>query len=346
MHRSKATKHKLNVGAPLVPTSPFATPEQTTVFVMTTRGNFAVRRTIRATWASGHANVFFVVGAACHVPPTHRTAQQWLSSPSSWACNRSRESLVSNHTNEVWKQHLASEAAALQSELSKWNDVLELQVDDSYEGLPDKVVQAYRWGIVHTQSKWFVKVDDDCFMRVGIAANYLAQTFAQVEDQPVVIGNIVEGAPVMKAGKWKEHDHLKLRMYPPFPKGSAGHIVSRSVAQYIADHSDSLLTYQQEDVSLGMWMAESPLAVQWNNSLHMVAQEGGNCLDTTKFLIGHRISQEKMLKCYSVTGHESALATAYREKVAVDSWLKRTHTFLKPYKRRIEKSLVWLVNNG
>lgn len=39
---------------------------------------------------------------------------------------------------------------------------------------------------------------------------------------------------------------------PAFPMGSAGHVVSRPIAEYVSMYQDLLFDYQGEDVSLGM----------------------------------------------------------------------------------------------
>ena len=65
-----------------------------------------------------------------------------------------------------------------------------------------------------------------------------------------------------------------------------GHIVSRPVAEYIVEHQDELYNYQGEDVSLGIWMDESPLhaSMQWITSKHVANK--GDCMDPNHWMIG------------------------------------------------------------
>eukprot|EP01048_Picozoa_sp_COSAG05_P000621 COSAG05_NODE_17_length_35518_cov_34.728084_36_plen_433_part_00 len=320
-HRKKAA-HKQNL-AQAQPVPPFATDAEMIVFVLTTRRNFEVRVAIRETWASDHSNVFFVVGEACSVPPPDRPHQHGLL-PLAWPCRRSQRSIDSRAKDRwerdvvEWNKTLVADAAKLLSEQEFHHDIVELPVDDGYAGLPDKVKHMYRWGIRRTQSQWFAKVDDDCVVRVGTLAKHLAEKYSS--KYPQVIGHIVNTAPVQRSGKWKEHDHVDLQYYPPYPHGAA-YIVSRPVAQYIADHSNSLHSYQGEDVSIGMWLAEASMNVQWNNSRHM-QWEGGDCFDKTQFTVGHRITADKMKRCYRAA--DEVTSAQLNQPNSVKSHFERT----------------------
>ena len=78
------------------------------------------------------------------------------------------------------------------------------------------------------------------------------------------MGCIRRGARVKRRGKWAEHEykHNASRAsarYPSFPAGTCGHAVNRRVAAYVASRGAALHMYQGEDVSLGIWLEESPL---------------------------------------------------------------------------------------
>ena len=45
---------------------------QVVVSVLSRRSGFETRQVIRDTWASGHNNVYFIIGACCPVPVKHR----------------------------------------------------------------------------------------------------------------------------------------------------------------------------------------------------------------------------------------------------------------------------------
>jgi hypothetical protein len=155
----------------------------------------------------------------------------------------------------------------------------------------------------------------------------------------IVIGNIVRNVPIQRGGKWAEHNFVNHGpIYPPWPQGSCGYMVSRAVGNYIAQQYDLdvnfrskgdtanglpnepvLQMYQGEDTSLGIWMEQSNLNVSWINSSLFVNH--GDCAvpslaassaltaakdETIAWSIGHRITPEHMLRCYSVLSHAGA----------------------------------------
>jgi len=62
--------------------------------------------------------------------------------------------------------------------------------------------------------------------------------------KPTVIGSVGSGK-VTSTGKWAELDY-KQDKYPMFPLGSFGHVVSRPIAEYIAEQNvqKALFDYQ------------------------------------------------------------------------------------------------------
>ena len=141
-----------------------------------------------------------------------------------------------------------------------------------------------------------VKTDDDSVVRVDTLEQYL--TTAYDAAKPVVVGFIAKGWGVHKSGKWAEFVYDKPK-YPAFPVGSHGHCVSRPVASYIVEHKDTLVNYQGEDVSVGIWLDESPLRdqVQWVTSSHTASH--GNCKDPNMWMIGHNIKTSTMQACFA-----------------------------------------------
>jgi hypothetical protein len=123
---------------------------------------------------------------------------------------------------------------------------------------------------------------------------------------PVVIsGNIFRGAKVHRDGKWKEVPQYPAnKKYPTFPLGSYGHVVSRPIAEYVAQYSASLLNYQGEDVSLGIWLdvhLQNPVLnmsttkwILWDEYM----TNNGNCINGQMDVIGHGITPAMMRKCY------------------------------------------------
>jgi hypothetical protein len=80
--------------------------------------------------------------------------------------------------------------------------------------------------------------------------------------KPTIVGKIQYDGQVWQEGKWNEETYPRHDRYPPFPLGSCGHVVSRPVAEYIANHKAKSTQYQGEDTSVAIWMHESPLKVE------------------------------------------------------------------------------------
>ena len=100
-----------------------------------------------------------------------------------------------------------------------------------------------------------------------------------------------------KGGKWKE---LRWKTkYPKFPSG-AGHVVNRRLANWIVEHGDSLVEYQGEDTSIGIWLDQAPFNAKFEKN-RIFTSHGGNCFEAGKHVVGHNIPNSKMKKCWKMT---------------------------------------------
>ena len=271
---------------------------QVMVAVLSRRSAFETRQVIRDTWASGHDNVFFAVGTCCPVPPSDRLK---------WTCTRSQSTSIEEQTK--WDVQCAQEDVHIAEEETKYKDIIRMPDTDVYRHLPQKVKFCYKWGLKHTTAKWFVKTDDDSVVRIDTLGSYLHNTYNPGEY--VVVGRVAKGWGVHRKGKWGENNY-KPSKYPTFPLGSVGHVVSKGVASYIADNSEKLFNYQGEDVSIGIWLNESPLKskVKWVTSKHMTNH--GNCKDTGMWVMGHNIKPATMKACFA---HTDEMAIMIKDKL-------------------------------
>jgi hypothetical protein len=198
------------------------------------------------------------------------------------------------NTHDEWYQkRMELENSVLREEQDHYRDMLWTPSPESYRGLPHKLKEGYRWLMDNVPSaKWIVKADDDSVVRVGALGTYLSKLDSSAL---TIIGKIEYEAPVHHEGRWNEEKY-PFSLYPPFPLGSCGHVVSRPVAQYISDHKDKLTEYQGEDTSLGIWMSESNLNVQVLYSDAFA--NNGRCESPNLFIIGHDLSSDKIRDCY------------------------------------------------
>ena len=252
-------------------------------FCLSRRDAFGVRQTIRETWASGHENVYFVVGSACPVPPSFR--------PEKPKGNCKQSGTPTPEKQTLWDARSAEEDAQLDKEQATHGDLARMPGLDSYTSLPQKLKFAYKWGIERTEALWFVKVDDDTVARIGSLEAYVKGDTRFVPSEPTLIGG-AGTSHVARSGTWAEHNY-RPNNYPPYPMGSKGHIVSRPVAEYVGTNSKSLFDFQGEDTSLGIWLDESPLKPQMKYFLEAANERfvGGNnrdCMNPQYLIMGHR----------------------------------------------------------
>jgi hypothetical protein len=306
-----ASSKKANINLKITSDSEWPTPkltkEATVILVLSARSHIELRQVIRETWGSGHDNVYFVIGQYC--PLTHKNRKHELTCEVYPGMDEKKKinTEKKNNTHDEWYQkRMKMENSILQQEQDHYHDMLWTPSPESYRGLPHKVKEGYQWVIQHLpNAKWIVKADDDIVVRVGALGTYLSTLDSST---PKIIGKIEYEGVVHQEGRWKEEKYPHDR-YPPFPLGSCGHVVSRSVAEYISQNKDKLTEYQGEDTSLAIWMSESPLKME---VLHSDAFENnGKCGNPNLFIIGHDLSIDKIRQCYKI-GDEVQPITAWQ----------------------------------
>ena len=286
-------KRTLNQNLILPP--PRQTNSTTVVVVLSTENHFVKRQAIRELWAKGHDNVYFAVGHSnCQESHTNSTAN------GTWAGNDPRH----ERHNEPAASCRYRRHAFLYLEQLKYNDLLEVPLEEFYNGLPDKLVYSYNWVLQNlpSQVNWIAKVDDDMFVRVSSLEHYVRKYNPNV---PIVIGKINQNVVVPDKGKWAELDYDNT-LYPFFPHGSAGHIANRVVAEYIAKHEATrLFRYQGEDTSIGIWLQEG---VDKYHDLDFVTYIDARklltndfvsrCADPKTLIVGHDLIIQDLIDCH------------------------------------------------
>jgi hypothetical protein len=241
------------------------------VLVMSRLGDLKQRNGIRSTWAAGRNNVRFVVGRPC-------------AETADYKCKRAANG----------KAHeFALNAVSLEN--ATHNDIIMTSQPESYRGLPAKLKDAYAASLdASSASTWFCKIDDDSFVRLTALEQFL-ENVQRGDVKPMVVGRIDPSYWVVhRSGKWAERNY-KPDMYPPYPIGSFGHCVTRPVAQFIVDNRIELFNYQGEDVSVGIWLHNAPLHVQWVSTNRFFNH--GGCGSSEAIIIGHKIDVSTMKRC-------------------------------------------------
>ena len=254
------------------------------VLVLSHQGSFVKRQAIRETWARNHSsNVLFVVaqsdcsefehdlmsssvgnggddiGKLQQAPDVIYIDDDIQKTNKQQVMDHRRLDTIHDdinltHTNYSTRSCDDIDHNFLRLEQQRYQDLLEIPMKEHYDRLPEKLLQAYHW-VVHNlpHVEWIVKSDDDMYVRYHSLESYLKKYNC---NSPMVIGEIIDKSPVSRHGKWAEFDY-PYDYYPMWPKGSAGHVVSKEVAQYLSKMSESLHRYQGEDTSIGIWLDEA-----------------------------------------------------------------------------------------
>ncbi|XP_048223676.1 UDP-GalNAc:beta-1,3-N-acetylgalactosaminyltransferase 2 isoform X2 [Perognathus longimembris pacificus] len=152
---------------------------------------------------------------------------------------------------EEHARSLREEDALLQQESSTYEDIVFVDVVDTYRNVPAKLLNFYRWTVEATSFALLLKTDDDCYIDLEAVFDRIAHK--NLEGPNVWWGNFRLNWAVDRTGKWQELEYPS-PAYPAFACGS-GYVISRDIVEWLARNSGRLKTYQGEDVSMGIWMA-------------------------------------------------------------------------------------------
>ncbi|XP_032463968.1 UDP-GalNAc:beta-1,3-N-acetylgalactosaminyltransferase 2 isoform X2 [Phocoena sinus] len=147
--------------------------------------------------------------------------------------------------------NLHEEDALLQEESSLYDDIVFVDVVDTYRNVPAKLLNFYKWTVETTSFDLLLKTDDDCYIDLEAVFNRIA--LKNLDGPNFWWGNFRLNWAVDRTGKWQELEYPS-PAYPAFACGS-GYVISRDIVHWLAGNSGRLKTYQGEDVSMGIWMA-------------------------------------------------------------------------------------------
>ncbi|XP_038656476.1 UDP-GalNAc:beta-1,3-N-acetylgalactosaminyltransferase 2 isoform X4 [Scyliorhinus canicula] len=140
---------------------------------------------------------------------------------------------------ESHKNKLREEDAALQKESQTYQDIVFVDVVDTYRNVPHKLLHFYQWSVESASFKLLLKTDDDCYVDVEAV---LERAGDRLGAPKVWWGNFRQNWAVDSSGKWMELEYPSL-VYPDFACGS-GYVVSHSLIQWLAENTKTLKVYQ------------------------------------------------------------------------------------------------------
>ncbi|XP_035212050.1 beta-1,3-galactosyltransferase 6-like [Stegodyphus dumicola] len=180
----------------------------------------------------------------------------------------------------------------LKNELKEYNDLLLLDsVNDSFSKLSEKLREIFRWLDSKAHYTFVLKVDDDSFVRLN--ALYTAMT--KQPQEKLYWGFFNGQANVKLKGKWAEKDWFLCDHYLPYALGG-GYVLSADLVHYIVLVSDILSIYQNEDVSLGIWLAPFEIK-RLHDPLFDTEFRSRGCFNS--YLVTHKQTPSMMIEKYN-----------------------------------------------
>ncbi|KAF8405770.1 hypothetical protein HHK36_007848 [Tetracentron sinense] len=143
---------------------------------------------------------------------------------------------------------------AIDSEEAQHNDFLRLEHVEGYHELSAKTKMFFSTAVAKWDAEFFVKVDDDVHVNLGM----LAATLARHRSKPRVYIGCMKSGPVLsqKNVKYHEPEYWKFgEEGNKYFRHATGQIyaLSKDLATYISINQPILHKYANEDVSLGAW---------------------------------------------------------------------------------------------
>ena len=152
-----------------------------------------------------------------------------------------------------------SKLSRVQKENERFGDILLLEgVEEVYTKLSRKVLRAFVWGGRNIDAVYYLKTDDDSYLVIDRLYRVLTEENKPTEK--MLLGQIYTRSQPIPNGKWKELGWFLCNNYLDFPAG-AGYILTQDVVKYLVHNSNKLMHYNNEDTSLGSWIA--PLKLKY-----------------------------------------------------------------------------------
>ncbi|PRQ22368.1 putative galactosylxylosylprotein 3-beta-galactosyltransferase [Rosa chinensis] len=143
---------------------------------------------------------------------------------------------------------------AIEAEEAEHNDFLRLNHVEGYHELSTKTRLYFTTAISIWDAEFYVKVDDDVHLNLGM----LATTLARHRSKPRIYIGCMKSGPVLyqKGVKYHEPEYWKFgEEGNKYFRHATGQIyaISKDLAAYISTNLPILHRYANEDVSLGSW---------------------------------------------------------------------------------------------
>ena len=140
----------------------------------------------------------------------------------------------------------------LTQENAMFHDILFLpDLEDAYSNLSLKVLLGLKWAWQNTSFDFVLKADDDSYVQIDKLGELLQKL--QCEDR-LYWGFFMGYAFPEPTGRWAERRWFNCPHYLPYAMGG-GYVLSRKVVEILMRFPDRLKMYNNEDVTVGSWLA-------------------------------------------------------------------------------------------
>eukprot|EP00035_Acanthoeca_spectabilis_P039642 m.63919 g.63919 ORF g.63919 m.63919 type:complete len:486 (-) comp9689_c1_seq1:174-1631(-) len=141
-------------------------------------------------------------------------------------------------------------SSEVRAEMAAFDDIVVLNVEDTYAALVKKVGSMFNWVATHHPADYVAKVDDDTYVGVG-------QLLAELEPLPreqLYFGRMSVGAPVIRREGHRNGEPWLpdgVEKFPPYAMGT-GYVLSWDLVQIVAFPKVPYIGMVNEDAYIGV----------------------------------------------------------------------------------------------
>ena len=180
-------------------------------------------------------------------------------------------------------------ASNVTKENETYQDMIILDnVTDSHDTLTQRTLQSFQYIVKQNYNfQFFMKCDDDTFVSLQIIAKELKD---KKDKKQFYWGEFLGATGILSEGPYAEQKWSTCETYLPYAYGG-GYVLSKDLVELVAANAPFLMIYNNEDVSLGAWLAPFNINYQFDARFNTGAVSRG-C--KKQFIVMHKISAETM----------------------------------------------------
>lgn len=190
------------------------------------------------------------------------------------------------------------------AEASLYDDMLLLEdVSDQHSSLSLRTLRSFQHVAAQMGHFLYVlKCDDDSFVNLLTVTQELAE---RTSNTGYYWGQFLGAGGIIKEGPYAEHRWSVCETYFPYALGG-GYVLSMDLIQLVARTAPYLMVYNNEDVSLGAWLAPYNMDLVFDARFNTGAISKG-C--KKPYIVIHRVGMEKMYNYFDAMMREGYICT-------------------------------------